>query len=158
MIKILAVGKLKEKAMQNLIDEYLKRLTAYSKVEIIEVEEFQAPQSNSAAQNEQVKIKEGEKLLARIKDSDYVILLDLWGKQMDSMQLAEQFQQIQTYRTPDITFVIGGSLGLSESLVQRADERLQISRMTFPHQLVRLILIEQIYRCYKINNNEPYHK
>lgn len=158
MIKILAVGKIKEKAMQQLLSEYLKRLQPYVKIEIMEVADEQAPQTNSDAQNEIVKLKEGERVLARIREQDYVILLDLAGKMMSSEQLAAKFEQLQTYQSCDITFVIGGSLGLSTNLMQRANFRLKISDMTFPHQIVRLLLVEQIYRSYKINAHEPYHK
>lgn len=158
MIKIISVGKIKEKAMQQLLAEYQKRLQPYVKLEMIEVADEQAPQSNSDAQNELVKQKEGERILAKVKDMDYVILLDLAGKMMSSEELANKITQIQTYQSPDITFVIGGSLGLSPDVIKRANDRLKISDMTFPHQIVRLLVLEQVYRAYKINHNEPYHK
>lgn len=158
MIKIIAIGRIKEKAMQQLINEYMKRLQPYTKLEIIEVNDEPAPQSNSAAQNELVKEKEGQRVLDKIKDQEYVILLDVAGRMMDSEQLAEKLSQIQTYQSSDITFVIGGSLGLSKQLMQRSNLRLKLSDMTFPHQIVRLLILEQIYRAYKINHHEPYHK
>lgn len=158
MIKIIAVGKIKEKAMQQLLAEYQKRIQPYVKLEIIEVMDEQAPQSNSDAQNELVKQKEGERILAKLKENDYVILLDLAGKMLSSEQLAKKITQIQTYQSPDISFVIGGSLGLFKDVIHRANERLKISDMTFPHQIVRLLVLEQVYRAYKINYHEPYHK
>lgn len=158
MIKIIAIGRIKEKAMQQLINEYMKRLQPYTKLEIIEVNDEPAPQSNSDAQNELVKEKEGQRVLDKIKDQEYVILLDVAGRMIDSEQLAEKLSQIQTYQSSDITFVIGGSLGLSKQLIQRSNLRLKLSDMTFPHQIVRLLILEQIYRAYKINHHEPYHK
>ena len=157
-MKLVAVGKVKEKSMRSLLDEYAKRLSAYTKLEIIEVADEIAPESNYAAQNEQVMKKEGERLLAKIKDGEYVILLDLHGNAMSSEQLAAKIDQIFTYQTSQITFVIGGSLGLSDAVIKRADLRLQLSTMTFPHQLCRVLILEQIYRAFKIMNHEPYHK
>lgn len=158
MIKIVAVGKLKEKALVSLMNEYKKRLQPYTKLELIEVNDEQTLDSNSEAQNELVKIKEGERILSKIKDNEYVILLDLWGKMIDSVQLAKKIEEIYTYHSSNITFVIGGSLGLSKDVVNRADFRWKLSDLTFTHQMIRVILMEQIYRSYKINNNEPYHK
>lgn len=158
MIKIVAVGKLKEKALVSLVDEYKKRLQPYTKLELIEVNDEQTLDSNSEAQNELVKQKEGERILSKIKDNEYVILLDLWGKMIDSVQLAKKMEEIYTYHSSNITFVIGGSLGLSKDVVKRADFRWKLSDLTFTHQMIRVILMEQIYRSYKINNNEPYHK
>lgn len=158
MIKIIAVGKLKEKALSTLISEYEKRLRPYTKLELIEVADEMAPQSNSQAQNEEVMKKEGERILSKIKDQEYVILLDLHGKMISSEQLAEKLMQIQTYHSSNITFVIGGSLGLSNEVVSRADFRWKLSDLTFTHQIVRVLLLEQIYRSYKINHHEPYHK
>lgn len=158
MIRILSVGKVKEKAMQQCIDEYIKRLQPYHKTEIIEVEDMAAPQSNSQQQNELVKQKEGERLLAKIRKEDVVILLDLQGKMLSSEQLAEKIEEIFTYQGSTINFVIGGSLGLSQQMIQRANFRWKISDLTFPHQLVRLLLVEQIYRSFRILSQEPYHK
>lgn len=158
MIKVIAVGKLKEKAMDALVKEYCKRLGAFTKIEIIEVPDEQAPQNNSQLQNEAVKKKEGERILAKVKEQEYMILLDLQGKMLSSEALAEHIAKVQTYQSSDITFVIGGSLGLSEEVIQRANYRWKISDLTFPHQLVRVMILEQIYRAYMINNHMPYHK
>lgn len=158
MIKLVAVGKLKEKALTMLIDEYVKRLKPYTKVEIVEVADMMAPESNSAAQNEIVKKTEGERILSKIKDNEYVILLDLWGESISSEKLAAKIQSIYTYNSSNITFVIGGSLGLSEAVVKRADFRWKLSDCTFTHQMCRVLVLEQIYRSTMINNNMPYHK
>lgn len=158
MIKLLAVGKIKDKAMDALLKEYTKRLGAFTKIEIVEVADEQAPQHNSAAQNELVKQKEGERILAKIKEQDYVILLDLHGKMMTSEQFAAHLEQVQTYQSSDITFVIGGSLGLSPALIARASYRWKLSDLTFPHQLVRVLALEQIYRAFMIHHHMPYHK
>lgn len=158
MIRIIAVGRIKEKPMQQCIQEYLKRLQPYARTEIIEVDDIAAPQNNSEAQNEQVKVREGERLLARIKPEDYVILLDLQGKMLDSSRLADKLQDVFSYHSSNIDFVIGGSLGVSPAVIQRADFRWKISDLTFPHQLVRLMITEQIYRAFRILNHEPYHK
>ncbi|MBP3399797.1 MAG: 23S rRNA (pseudouridine(1915)-N(3))-methyltransferase RlmH [Erysipelotrichaceae bacterium] len=158
MIKLVCVGKCKEKALIQLIGEYLKRLGAYTKVEIIETEELVAPQSNSLAQNQQVIEQESEASLKKIKSGDYVILLDLHGKTMTSEKFAEKIKDVQTYKSSDITFVIGGSLGVSDALRRRSDFAWKLSDNTFPHQIVRLLVLEQVYRAFKILRNEPYHK
>ena len=158
MIRILAVGKIKEKSLVSLIEEYRKRLSAYCRLEIQEVQDEPAPAQNSAAQDEQVKKTEGERLLSRIREKDYVILLDLAGEMLDSLQLAKNMEQLFAQGNSDLVFVIGGSLGVSEALKKRANARWKLSDLTFPHQLVRLLVLEQIYRAYKINKNEPYHK
>lgn len=158
MIKIIAVGRLKEKAMDSLVQEYRKRLGAFVKLEIFEVSDEQAPQNNSDLQNIAVKKKEGERILSKIKEQDYVILLDLQGNMLTSEKLASHIDEIQTYKSSDITFVIGGSLGLSEDVIERSDYRWKLSDLTFPHQLVRVMILEQIYRAYMINHHMPYHK
>lgn len=158
MIKIVAVGKCREKALNSCIQEYLKRLKPYCRLEVIETEEQMAPQSNSPAQNEEVMRKEGEALLARIQPDEYVIVLDLHGKMISSEEFAAKMEEIMTYRTSDITFVIGGSLGLSKAVTARADFRWKFSDLTFTHQMIRYLLVEQIYRAFKIMRNEPYHK
>ncbi len=158
MIKIVAVGKCKEKALIQCIDEYLKRIRPYSKIEIIEVEELMAPQTNSDAQNVEVMKKEGKNLLSKIKEDEYMILLDLHGQSLKSEELASHLDKVSTYKTSNITFVIGGSLGLSQEVIDRSNFRWKLSDLTFPHQLIRLFLVEQIYRSYKILRNEPYHK
>lgn len=151
MINIVAVGKIKEKALTSLIEEYVKRISGYSKISITEV-------ADEANDRNDVKEIEGQRILKQIKDDAYVILLDLQGKEIDSVQFSKLIQDINTYHASNITFVIGGSLGVSEQVRKRADYRLKISEMTFPHNLARLIILEQIYRAYKIANNETYHK
>ena len=151
MISIVAVGKIKEKSLQNLIDEYLKRICGYTKISITEV----ADEPND---RNDVLQTEGQRILKQIKDDAYVILLDLQGREVDSVSFSKLIQDINTYRASHIVFVIGGSLGVSGEVRKRADYRLKISEMTFPHNLARLIILEQIYRAYKIANNETYHK
>ena len=158
MIKIVAVGRIKEKAMKDLIAEYGKRLSAYTKFEIEEVSDEPTLQNNSQSQNDGVKLKEGERILSRIKEKEYVILLYLKGRMMDSVAFSEKMNDLYTEGHSDLTFVIGGSLGVSEDVKKRADLLWKLSDLTFPHQLVRLILTEQIYRAYKILRKEPYHK
>lgn len=157
-ISIVTVGKLKEKYLKQGIDEYLKRLSAYAKVEIIEVSDEKAPEELSVVEMEQVKQKEGERILAKIQPDTYVIALAIEGKLKSSEELAETMDKLATYGKSKIAFVIGGSLGLSGEVLNRADEKLSFSRMTFPHQLMRLILVEQVYRGFRINRGEPYHK
>ncbi|MGG7621805.1 23S rRNA (pseudouridine(1915)-N(3))-methyltransferase RlmH [Bacillus coreaensis] len=157
-ISLLTIGKLKEKYLKQGIDEYLKRLTAYAKVEVVELPDEKAPEQLSDIEMEQVKNKEGERLLAKISPDTYVIALAIEGKQRSSEELAEMIDKLATYGKSKIAFVIGGSLGLSKDVLNRADEKLSFSKMTFPHQLMRLILLEQVYRAYRINRNEPYHK
>ena len=158
MIRVAAVGKVKEKWMREGIADYLKRIQPYEKKEIIEVDDEKAPESNSQAENEAVKLTEGRKLLKNIRDNDYVILLDLVGREMDSEALSQNIEQIHTRGYNRIVFVIGGSLGVSRELIQRADQRWKISVNTFPHQLCRIIVLEQIYRAFRIMHHEPYHK
>jgi 23S rRNA (pseudouridine1915-N3)-methyltransferase len=157
-ISLLTIGKLKEKYLKQGIDEYLKRLTAYAKVEVIELPDEKAPEQLSEIEMEQVKDKEGERLLAKVSPDTYVIALAIEGKQRSSEELADMLDKLATYGKSKIAFVIGGSLGLSKDVLNRADEKLSFSKMTFPHQLMRLILLEQVYRAYRINRNEPYHK
>ena len=158
MIKIVAVGKIKEKALKELIAEYSKRLSGYTALQIEEVSDEATLQGNSEAQNEIVRKKEGERILARIKEKEYVILLDLKGKMLDSVSFAEKLDSLFTGGNSDITFVIGGSLGVSPEVKARADYLWKLSDLTFPHALVRVILLEQIYRAYRIQRGEPYHK
>ncbi|MBM7645501.1 23S rRNA (pseudouridine1915-N3)-methyltransferase [Scopulibacillus daqui] len=157
-ISILTVGKLKEKYLKQGIGEYVKRLGPYAKVAIAEVPDEKAPDQLSDAEVEEVKRVEGEKLLAKINSDTYVIALAIQGKQMTSEQLAKKIDELATYGKSKIAFVIGGSHGLSDAVLQRADMHLSFSKMTFPHQLMRLILVEQVYRAFKINRGEPYHK
>lgn len=158
MIRIAAVGRVKEKWMRDGLADYLKRIQPYEKIEVVEVDDEKAPESNSDAENEAVKLTEGRKLLKNIKDNDFVILLDLAGKEIDSVSLSRKIEEIHTRGYNRITFVIGGSLGVSKELINRADLRWKISVNTFPHQLCRIIVAEQIYRAFRIMHNEPYHK
>ena len=153
MISIIAVGKLKEKAYKDLVDEYVKRLSAYTRVEIIEV----ADETNQL-EDAKVKKLEGERILKAMKKDSFTVLLDLRGRMLNSKELALKIQEINTYHSSNITFIIGGSLGVSDEVYERADYKWKLSDLTFPHNLVRVILLEQIYRSYKIINNEPYHK
>ncbi|MFL6562924.1 MAG: 23S rRNA (pseudouridine(1915)-N(3))-methyltransferase RlmH [Bacillus sp. (in: firmicutes)] len=157
-ISIITVGKLKEKYLKQGIEEYLKRLTAYAKVDVIEVPDEKAPEVLSELEMVQVKQKEGERILAKINQDTYVIALAIQGKLGSSEELADSLDKLATYGKSKIAFVIGGSLGLSDEVIKRSNEQLSFSRMTFPHQLMRLILVEQIYRAFRINRGEPYHK
>ena len=157
-ISIITVGKLKEKYLKMGIDEYLKRLNAYAKVEVIEVADEKAPEELSESEMIQVKQKEGERILAKISQDTYVIALAINGKMQSSEELADTLDKLATYGKSKIAFIIGGSLGLSDEVLKRANEQLSFSKMTFPHQLMKLILVEQIYRAYRINRGEPYHK
>lgn len=157
-IHVLAVSKLKEKYIKQGIAEYIKRLSAYANLNIVEVAEEQAPESLSDKEREHVKQREGNRLLQHIKDHHYVFALAIEGKRLSSEQFAAHLDRLATYGKSHITFVIGGSLGLSDDVLRRADLRLSFSDMTFPHQLMRLILLEQIYRGFKIMRGEPYHK
>lgn len=157
-ITIAAVGKLKEKYLKEGIAEYVKRLSRFAEVELVEVEDEHAPESLSEAQEGQVKQREAERLLKRIKEGSYIILLDLAGQQASSEVFSSKLESIMLSGNSHITFIIGGSLGLDQSLVGAANYRLCLSKMTFPHQLARLILLEQIYRAFKIMKNETYHK
>lgn len=158
MIRIIACGKIKQKWMKEGLDEYVKRIRPYDRIEMTEVADEPARENNSDAENEIVKNREGERMLRQIKDSDYVILLDLAGKEKDSEALAKTLQTLYTSSRNQIDFVIGGSLGVSQGLIKRADERWKLSANTFPHQLCRVIVAEQIYRAFRIMHNEPYHK
>lgn len=157
-ITIVTIGKLKEKYLIQGINEYLKRLTAYAKVDMIELADEKAPENLSESEMEQVKQKEGERILSKISDDTHVIALAIEGKMKSSEQLADDLDNLATYGKSKIAFVIGGSLGLSKDVMKRANDTLSFSKMTFPHQLMRLILVEQVYRAFRIIRNEPYHK
>ncbi|QVK17905.1 23S rRNA (pseudouridine(1915)-N(3))-methyltransferase RlmH [Mycoplasmatota bacterium] len=157
-IKIISVGKIKEKYLVNGINEYLKRLTPYVKIEINEIPDEKASESLTQTQLNQIKDTEGKKILTKISDDDYVVALAIEGKQKSSEELASFFNQHMIYNGRDIDFIIGGSNGLSEAVIRRSNELLSFSKFTFPHQMMRFILLEQIYRSYKIIKNEPYHK
>ncbi|WP_099159027.1 23S rRNA (pseudouridine(1915)-N(3))-methyltransferase RlmH [Virgibacillus ndiopensis] len=157
-ITIVAVGKLKEKYLKQGIQEYLKRLTAYAKVDIIEVADEKAPENMSEAEENEVKRKEGERILSAISQDTYVITLEINGKMLTSEQLSAKMDELATYGKSKVAFVIGGSLGISEEVQKRSDLALSFSKMTFPHQVMRLILLEQVYRGFRILRGEPYHK
>ncbi|HHV30654.1 23S rRNA (pseudouridine(1915)-N(3))-methyltransferase RlmH [Acetivibrio mesophilus] len=157
-ITIIAVGKLKEKYLRDGINEYTKRLSKFCNLEIIEVSDEQAPDNLSSLQEEQVKKREGERIIKRLKEGAALIVLDVCGKKLSSEELARKIDSFFISGKSNITFVIGGSLGLDKDLLNMADFRLSLSDMTFPHQLARLILLEQVYRSFKIINGEPYHK
>ena len=156
-IKILCIGKLKEKYLQDACEEYIKRLGKYSKVEVTELEEEKSKE-DSLAIIQQVIDKEGQRIVDKINKDDYVILLDLKGELLTSEQFAELIAQQMIEGSSSFCFIIGGSHGTSASVSARADYHLKLSNLTFPHQLVRVILLEAVYRCFKINNNEKYHK
>ena len=157
-IKIVTVGKLKEKYLVQGINEYAKRISAYAKLTFVEVPDEKAPENLSDAQMSQIKEKEGQRILAKIKDGEYVYALAIEGQNPTSEAFAKQFDQLGIQGKSQLVFVIGGSLGLSEAVMQRSDAQISFGKMTFPHQLMKLILVEQIYRAYRINTNAPYHK
>ncbi|REH93400.1 23S rRNA (pseudouridine(1915)-N(3))-methyltransferase RlmH [Staphylococcus felis] len=157
-ITIVAVGKLKEKYWKQAIAEYEKRLSAYTKIDIVEVPDEKAPENMSEKEIEQVKAKEGERILAKIKPLSTVITLEIKGKMLGSEELAKELDQRMIQGASDFTFVIGGSNGLHDTVLQRSNFALSFSKMTFPHQMMRVVLLEQIYRAFKINRGEAYHK
>lgn len=157
-IDICCVGKVKESSFRDMISEYSKRLSRYVNLNVIEVPDEKTPDNASVTVEEGIKKKEGERLLSVIKDSAYVIALAIDGKNLSSTELADKIDSLGIGGVSHIQFIIGGSLGLSPDVLKRADMKLSFGRMTFPHQLMRVILLEQIYRSYRIINNEPYHK
>ncbi|WP_409367438.1 23S rRNA (pseudouridine(1915)-N(3))-methyltransferase RlmH [Lysinibacillus sp. 38-6] len=157
-ITIVSVGKLKEKYLKMGIDEYVKRLGGYAKMELIEVPDEKAPEQLSEAEMEIVKKKEGERILAKLSPDTYVIALAINGKMKTSEEMAADIESLMTYGKSKIAFVIGGSLGLHDDVLKRADEKQSFGKMTLPHQLMKLVLIEQIYRSFRIMKGEPYHK
>lgn len=157
-IIIVCVGKIKEKFYRDAVEEYKKRLGRYCKMQIVEVADEKTPDKASESLENQIKEKEGNRILSHISDSDYVIALAINGKERDSVELAEHIRSLGLHGKSSLAFVIGGSLGLSEEVLKRADEKLSFSKMTFPHQLMQVILAEQIYRSYRIIHGEPYHK
>lgn len=157
-ITLITVGKIKESYYRDAIAEYAKRLSRYCKLDIIEVADEKTPDKASELMEEQIKQKEAERILKNIKDDAYCIALAIEGEKTDSVSMARHIEQLGLSGKSNVVFIIGGSLGLHKSVLQRADERLSFSDMTFPHQLMRVILLEQIYRCYRIINREPYHK
>lgn len=157
-ITLITVGKIKEKFYRDAVEEFVKRLGRYCKIKIVEVADENTPNNAPEAIEEQIKNKEGERILKYISDSMHVIALAIEGKECSSVKFAERLERLGVEGNSDICFVIGGSLGLSKDVYKRADELLSFSPMTFPHQLMRVILLEQIYRCFRIIHNEPYHK
>ena len=157
-ISIICVGKLKEKYLKMGIAEFQKRLGAYAKVEIIELADEKTPDNTSEAEDLIIKQKEGKRILDKISEGTYVVALAIDGKMKSSEELADSMDKLATYGNSKVAFVIGGSLGLSDEVLKRSNEKLSFSKMTFPHQMMRLILVEQLYRAFRINRGEPYHK
>ena len=157
-VTILAVGRMKEKPYRMMADEYMKRLSRYGKFEEVELPDLPEPANTSPAIERQIREKEGEAILSRIRPGSYVIALTIPGKQWDSPGLSRHLDELLTRGASDIVFVIGGSLGLSEQVIARAEEEMSMSKMTFPHQLARVMLMEQLYRAMKIRAGERYHK
>ena len=156
-INIVAVGSIKEKFFKDAVSEYAKRLSRYVKLNIIEVKDEKTPAMASALEEEKIKEVEAERILSKLPNS-YVVALTIDGKKYSSEELAKRMEKYDILSKGNLSFIIGGSLGLHKSIIDRADEKLSFSEMTFPHQLMRVILLEQIYRAYRIRNNEPYHK
>ena len=157
-ITVVCIGKIKEKYLKLGIDEFSKRLSKYCKLEVIELDDEKAPENLSDKEMNIIKYKEGKKILNKLKDNSYVIALAIDGNNLSSEELANRIEDLSVNGISHIVFVIGGSLGLSDDVLRRANYKLSFSKMTFPHQLMRLILLEQVYRAYRINNGEPYHK
>lgn len=157
-ITVVCVGKIKEKYFTMGIDEYSKRLNRYCKLDIIQVPDEKTPDNASEAEELMIKKKEGERILKNIKDNAYVIALAIEGKMLTSEELADKIDKLGVGGDSHIVFVIGGSLGLDDEVLKRADYKLSFSKMTFPHQMMRMVLLEQVYRGYRIINGEPYHK
>lgn len=157
-VRILCVGKIKEKFYRDALLEYSKRLSKYCSLEVIEVADEKTSENASDTEIDMVKAKEGERILKHIKDRDYVIALAILGKQQDSVAFSKFIENLGITGQSTIDFVIGGSLGLSDEVLKRSNYQISFSKMTFPHQLMRVILLEQIYRAMRIMNNEPYHK
>lgn len=157
-ITIITVGKIKEKYFTDAIGEYAKRMSRYTKLEMIEVADEKTPDGAAAALEQQIKEKEGERILGKIPEGAYVVALAIQGKMLDSESLAAQMESWNVSGISHFVFVIGGSLGLSDKVLKRADYHLSFSKMTFPHQLMKVILLEQLYRTFRIRNHEPYHK
>lgn len=157
-ITILAVGKIKESFYREALSEYQKRLGRYCRLEILEVADEPVPEKASPAQEQQIKEREGQRILKRLRENSYVVTLEIAGKKYDSGKFANKLEELALAGKSQLVFVIGGSLGLHSSVSERADLKLSFSDMTFPHQLMRVILAEQIYRAFRIINGEPYHK
>lgn len=157
-LTILTVGKIKEKFYRDAISEYTKRLSKYCKLEILEVADEKTPDTASETVEENIRQKEGERILKYIREDAYVITLEINGKMLDSVELSQKIESLGIQGKSHIIFVIGGSIGLGKEVLKRSDFALSFSKMTFPHQLMRVILLEQIYRSYRIMSGQPYHK
>ena len=157
-ITLITVGKIKEKYLKDAIAEYSKRLSRYCKLEIVEVADEKTPDGAGSTLEEEIRHKEGERLMKYLKEDMYVIALAIEGKMLDSVELSEKIEKLGLSGSSHVAFVIGGSLGLDSRVLNRADMKLSFSKMTFPHQLMRVILLEQIYRAYRIMTGAPYHK
>lgn len=157
-IKIVCVGKLKEKYFKDAISEYQKRISRFAKLQVVQVPDEKAPEKLSQAEREKVKEVEGQRILSKIKDKEYVFVTAIKGKERSSEEFARELKELATYGHSDVTFVIGGSLGTSLVVDKRADDLLSFGKLTLSHQLMRLVLIEQIYRGFMINSGSPYHK
>lgn len=157
-ITVIAVGKIKEKFYREAVAEYEKRLSRYCKLEIIQVEDEKTPDKAGEALETEIKRKEAERIMKHIREEAYVVTLEIQGRMYDSEEFAGGIEKLATQGTSHIQFIIGGSLGLHEEICKKADRAVSFSKMTYPHQLMRVILLEQIYRAYRIINGEPYHK
>jgi 23S rRNA (pseudouridine1915-N3)-methyltransferase len=157
-ITVITVGKIKEKFLKDAIAEYSKRLSKYCKFEIIEVADEKTPDNASEVVEDSIRSKEAERILKYVKDDAFVITLEINGKQLSSEELADKIDKLGVQGTSHIIFIIGGSIGLGHEVLQKSNFALSFSKMTFPHQLMRVVLLEQIYRSYRIINGEPYHK
>ena len=157
-ITVITVGKIKEKFLKEAIAEYSKRLSKYCKLEIVEVADEKTPDNASEVVEDAIRSKEAERILKYVKDDAFVITLEINGKQLSSEELADKIDKLGVQGTSHIIFIIGGSIGLGQEVLQKSNYALSFSKMTFPHQLMRVILLEQIYRSYRIINGEPYHK
>ncbi|MGN1167622.1 MAG: 23S rRNA (pseudouridine(1915)-N(3))-methyltransferase RlmH [Lachnospiraceae bacterium] len=157
-ITIITVGKIKEKYLKDAIAEYSKRLSKYCKLEIMEVADEKTPDNASETMEDVIRSKEAERILKYVKEDAYIITLEIQGKQLTSEEMAEKIEKLGVMGTSHIIFIIGGSIGLGKEVLEKSDYALSFSKMTFPHQLMRVILLEQIYRSYRIISGEPYHK
>ena len=157
-ITVITVGKIKEKYLKDAIAEYSKRLSKYCKLEIVEVADEKTPDNASEVVEDAIRAKEAERILKYVKDDTFVITLEINGKQLSSEELADKIEKLGVQGTSHIIFIIGGSIGLGQEVLQKSNYALSFSKMTFPHQLMRVVLLEQIYRSYRIINGEPYHK
>ncbi len=157
-ITIITVGKIKEQYLRDAIHEYVKRLSRYCRLEIIEVMDEKTPDNASDVVEEAIRAKEAERILKYVREDAYVITLEIKGKQLTSEELAEKINRLGVQGTSHIIFIIGGSIGLGKEVLKKSDFALSFSKMTFPHQLMRVILLEQVYRSYRIISGEPYHK